>query len=132
MKSFVFVAAFALANPVSAQTMSASSGGGAYDGYVAKVLHCMSGVPGDATAQDACIVAGVEDCQAHSGVFESCLAALRDGFDATIQRVEAEELKVCEGKLDSACAVVLRGHALIRSGTGLNAEQWTDVLTQGQ
>jgi len=102
---------------------------GAYDTYVSGALACMAGSPGDASAQDACIVGAIEQCQSKAGVYEACLDALRDGYDAAIARVEAEELRVCEGKLDSACAVVLRGHALIRSGTGLNAQQWSDALT---
>ena len=124
MKHLIALTALALAGPTFA-------GDSAYDPYVAGALSCMAGAPGDATAQDACIVAAVEECRAKAGVYESCLQALRDGFDAAQSRVEAEEMKVCDGKMDSACAVVLRGHALIRSGQGLSAAQWAEALTGG-
>lgn len=131
MKYILAVAAFSLSLPtyLNAQTSETSK---AYAPYVAGALHCMAKAPGDAAAQDACIVVAVEECQNKAGVYEACLSSLRDGFDAAIARVEAAELDVCAGKLDSACAVVLRGHALIRSGQGLNAQQWADALTGEQ
>ena len=131
MKFLTAIAAVTvLAVPASAQTKSNEGDG--YTPYVHGALSCMAAAPGDATAQDACIVEAVEECRSKAGVFASCLEALRDGFDAAQTRVEAEELKVCDGKLDSACAVVLRGHALIRSGQGLNAAQWAKALTEGE
>jgi hypothetical protein len=123
------VAVMGLAVPALAQTKS-SGEGGAYAPYLSRALHCMAGAPGDAAAQDACIVAAIEECQSKAGVYEACLEALRDGFDAAISRAYAEELKQCDGNLDSACAVVLRGHALIRSGQGLSASGWAAALTE--
>ncbi len=129
MKTCLTLAAvLAFASPALAQTKSADEGD-AYAPYVSGALSCMATTPGDATAQDACIVAAVEECQMKAGVYEACLNALRDGFDAAIKRVDAEELKICDGNLDSACATVLRGHALIRSGQGLDAVGWTRALT---
>ncbi|MFK7938933.1 MAG: hypothetical protein AB8B82_06110 [Roseovarius sp.] len=131
MKHLIVLSAIVLATPALAQTKSASEGG-AYAPFVNSALQCMAGTPGDAAAQDACIVAAVEDCQSKAGIYEACLEALRAGFDAAILRVEAQELKQCDGKLDSACSVVLRGHALIRSGQGLDAEGWATALTKAQ
>lgn len=119
-----------LAAPAWAQTKSSEGDG--YASYIQGALGCMAAVPGDATAQDACIVQAVEECRSKAGVFDACLEALRNGFDAAQARVEAEELKICDGKLDSACAVVLRGHALIRSGQGLDGAQWAGALTGGE
>ena len=131
MKYLIAIASLALASPAVAQTKSADGGDG-YASYITGALQCMAEAPGDAVAQDSCIVAAVEECQAKAGVYESCLDALREGFDGAIARVEAKELEICDGKLDSACVVVLRGHALIRSGQGLNAQQWADALTEAE
>lgn len=131
MKHLTAIAAVVfLTAPALAQTKSNEGDG--YAPYVSGALSCMAAVPGDATAQDACIVEAVEECRSKAGVFEACLEALREGFESAQARVEAEELKVCDGKLDSACAVVLRGHALIRSGQGLSAGQWAEALTGGE
>lgn len=130
-KMIVLATAIGLAAPALAQTKSAGEDG-AYAPYLSNALQCMTSAPGDAAAQDACIVSAVQDCQAKAGVYEACLGALREGFDAAITRVEAEELKQCDGKLDNACAVVLRGHALIRSGQGLDAAGWAQALIQAE
>lgn len=130
MKHLIAIAAILTAGPALAQTKS--NDGTGYAPYVTSALQCMAATPGDATAQDACIVAAVEECQTKAGVYEACLEALRDGFDAAIARAHAQELKQCDGKLDSACAVVLRGHALIRSGQGLDADGWTAALTKAE
>ena len=132
MKHLIAIAALAAIVPGAALAQTKSATGDGYASYVSGALQCMADAPGDAAAQDACIVAAIEECRTKAGVYESCLEALREGFDAAVKRVEAEELKVCEGKLDTACPVVLRGHAVIRSGTGLNAQQWADALTNGE
>ncbi|MDF1670391.1 MAG: hypothetical protein P1U83_12310 [Roseovarius sp.] len=132
MKYLTAIAGFSLALSGATGMQAIPAHAGEYDAYVSGALSCMAGSPGDASAQDACIVGAIEECQSKAGVYEACLDALREGYDAAIARVQAEELRVCEGKLDSACVVVLRGHALIRSGTGLNAQQWSAVLTGGE
>ncbi len=107
MKTLIASTCCFLATSALAQTKSGNQGG--YAWYVSGALNCMASAPRDAATQEACIVAAVEECRAKSGVYEACLEALQSGFDEAIARVEAAELTACQGQLDSACPVVLRG-----------------------